>query len=110
MFTTVLTPVRDLDVARPVWVALLGEPTSDSPYYVGWTHEGDEVGLVPGGHEQGLTGPTPYRRVDDVAATATALVAAGATLVQEPRDVGGGRQVALVDDAEGNRFGLVQDA
>lgn len=109
MFTTVLTPVQDLDAAKPVWVALLGEPTSDSPYYVGWTRDGQEVGLVPGGHQQGLVGPTPYWLVDDLDATTKALVAAGGTVRQEPRDVGGGRLVALVADAEDHLFGLMQD-
>ena len=110
MFRTVLTPVRDVDAAKTVWVALLGEPTTDSPYYVGWTRDGEEVGLVPGGHQQGLTGSTPYRHVTDAAATIEALVAAGATVKQEPRDVGSGRLVALVADAEDNLVGVIQDA
>jgi predicted enzyme related to lactoylglutathione lyase len=110
MFRTVLTPVQDLDAVKPVWVALLGEPTTDSPYYVGWTLDGQEVGLVPGGHRQGLVGPTPYRHVDDVAATSEALVAAGGTVKQAPQDVGGGRLVALVADAEAHLVGLIQDA
>ena len=109
MFKTVLTPVQDVDAAKPAWVALLGEPTTDTPYYVGWTSGGQEVGLVPGGHRQGLTGPTPYWHVDDIAATSAALVAAGGTVTQEPQDVGGGRLVALVSDAEDNLFGLIQD-
>ena len=109
MFTTVLTPTRDLDATKPVWVALLGEPTTDSPYYVGWTKDGQEVGLVPGGHQQGLVGPTPYWHVADIAATTDAVVAAGGALKQEPRDVGGGRLVALVADAEDNLFGVMQD-
>jgi hypothetical protein len=71
MFRTVLTPVQDLDAVKPVWVALLGEPTTDSPYYVGWTVDGQEVGLVPGGDRQGLVGPTPYWHVDDIAATSS---------------------------------------
>ena len=109
MFKTVLTPVKDLDAAKATWSVLLGEPTSDSPYYVGWTLEDQEVGLVPGGHSQGLIGPTPYWHVDDIAATSAALVAAGGTEQQAPQDVGGGRLVALVTDGEGNLFGLIQD-
>lgn len=110
MFTTVLTPVQDLDAVKPVWVALLGEPTTDSSYYVGWTLDGQEVGLVPGGHRQGLVGPTPYRHVDDIVATSEAIVAAGGVVKQAPQDVGGGRRVALVADAEDHQFGLMQDA
>ena len=37
-----------------------------------------------------------------------ALVAAGATVVDEPKDVGGGKLVASVKDADGNVTGLVQ--
>ena len=109
MFKTVLTPVHDVDVVKPVWTALLGEPTSDAPYYVGWTLDGQEVGLVPNGHQQGLVGPTPYWHVDDIEATSKALVAAGGTEKQAPQDVGGGRLVALMADTEDNLFGLIQD-
>ena len=47
MFKTVLTVVDDLDAAKAVWTALLGDPTNDSPYYVGWTDGDHEVGLTP---------------------------------------------------------------
>jgi predicted enzyme related to lactoylglutathione lyase len=110
MFSTVLTPVQDLDAVKPVWVALLGQPTTDSPYYVGWTLDGQEIGLVPGGDRQGMVGPTPYRHVEDITATSEALVAAGGTVKQAPQDVGGGRRVALVSDAEDHLVGLIQDA
>ena len=109
MFKTVLTPVKDTEAAKAAWSALLGEPTNDTPYYVGWTIEGQEVGLVPNGHQQGLLGPTPYWHVDDIEAASKAIVAAGGTQKQAPQDVGGGRLVALVTDAEGNQFGLIQD-
>ncbi len=109
MFKTVLTPVQDLDAAKATWAALLGEPTNDSPYYVGWTLDGQEVGLVPDGHRQGLVGPTPYWHVDDIKAASAAIVGAGGTQKQAPQDVGGGRLVALVTDAEDNLFGLIQD-
>ena len=109
MFKTVLTPVHDVDAVKPVWAALLGEPTSDAPYYVGWTLDGQEVGLVPNGHQQGMVGPTPYWHVDDIEATSKALVAAGGIEKQAPQDVGGGRLVALMADAEDNLFGLIQD-
>ena len=66
MFKTVLTPVHDIDTTKATWTALLGDPTSDTPYYVGWTFDGQEVGLVPNGHQQGMVGPTPYWHVDDI--------------------------------------------
>ncbi|MFD1045199.1 VOC family protein [Kibdelosporangium lantanae] len=45
---TVLHPVTDLAKAKEVYSALLGvEPTADSPYYVGYEAEGQQIGLVP---------------------------------------------------------------
>lgn len=109
MFKTILTPVTDVDAVKATWTALLGEPASDTAYYVGWSLDGQEVGLVPNGHQQGMTGPTPYLHVDDIAATMASLVAAGATERRAPQDVGGGRLVALVTDAEDHIVGLIQD-
>ena len=109
MFKTVLTPVQDVDAAKAIWSALLGEPTNDSPYYIGWTLDDQEVGLVPNGHEQGMTGPTPYWHTDDIEKASAAIVEAGGSQQQAPHDVGGGRLVALVADAEGNQIGLIQD-
>jgi predicted enzyme related to lactoylglutathione lyase len=37
------------------------------------------------------------------------VTAAGATVKDEPRDVGGGRLVATVTDLDGNVLGLMQD-
>ncbi len=109
MFKTVLTPVQDLDATKATWTALLGEPTSDTPYYVGWTVDGQEIGLVPG-DAQGMSGATPYWHTDDIAAAVRSVVGAGGTEKRAPQDVGGGRLVGLVADNEGHVFGLIQDA
>ena len=109
MFKTILTPVNDLDATKATWTALLGEPTNDSPYYVGWTFDDHEVGLTPAGNQQDLTGPTAYWHTDDIEAALKAVVAAGGTEKQAPQDVGEGRLVALVADNEDNLIGLVQD-
>src|SRR4051812_31959293 len=94
---TILYPVTDLAKAKTIFGALLGaEPIADAPYYVGYRVAGQDIGLVPNGDRQGLMGPTPYWTVDDIQASLQALVAAGAQTVQEPRDVGGGKLVALV--------------
>jgi len=106
---TVLYPVRDLDGAKALFTALFGfGPHADAPYYVGFSVDGSEIGLVPGGHDQGMTGPVPFFDVEDLQATLAALTAAGATVVQEPTEVGGGLQVARVVDTEGNDIGLRQ--
>ena len=66
--------------------------------------------LAPNGHAQGMTGPVAYWHVGDVVATVQALVGAEATSLQEPTDVGGGKPVASVQDADGNVIGLIQPA
>jgi predicted enzyme related to lactoylglutathione lyase len=105
---TVLHPVTDLEKAKPVYTALLGvEPMADAPYYVGYEAEGQQIGLVPGGG--GMTSPVAYWHVADIEAKLAEVTAAGATLKESPRDVGGGRLVATFTDPDGNVLGLIQD-
>ncbi len=107
---TILYPVKDVDAAKAVFTRLFGvDPHVDSPYYIGFQVDDKEIGLVPNGEQQGLTGPTVYYAVDDIAGTIQTLQGAGAEMRQEPRDVGGGRLVAVVTDADGNAIGLLQD-
>ncbi|MEU4241776.1 VOC family protein [Actinoplanes sp. NPDC026619] len=107
---TVLHPVADLGKAKAVYAALLEtQPSADSEWYVGFDVAGQHIGLVPGGGPQGLTGPTAYWHVDDIEAKLAEVTAAGATVKDQPNDVGGGRLVASFTDADGNLLGLVQD-
>jgi predicted enzyme related to lactoylglutathione lyase len=107
---TVLHPVTDLDQAKAVFTALLGMPPQhDAPYYVGYEAAGQHIGLVPGGAQQGMTSPVAYWHVADIEAKLAEVTAAGATVKDAPRDVGGGRLVATVTDADGNVLGLLQD-
>ena len=107
---TVLHPVSDLAAAKPVYTALLGvEPTADADYYVGYDAEGQHIGLVPGGGPQGMTSPIAYWHVGDIEAKLAEVTAAGASVKDAPRDVGGGRLVASFTDLDGNVLGLVQD-
>jgi len=104
---TVLHPVTDLAAAKAVYTALLGlEPQTDSPYYVGYEVEGQQIGLVPGGDS---TSPVAYWHVPDIEAKLAEVTAAGAAVKQQPRDVGGGRLVATFTDPDGNVLGLIQD-
>jgi len=106
---TVLYPVRDVEAAKLLFTELFGEvPHVDSPYYVGFSVSGAEIGLVPQGHDQGMSGPIAYYDVDDISTTIGALVAKGATMIQPPTDVGAGLLVAKVRDADGNDVGLKQ--
>ena len=107
---TVLHPVTDLDKAKAVYTALLGaEPQHDAPYYVGYDTEGQHIGLVPNGAQQGMTSPVAYWHVPDIEAKLAEVTAAGATVKDPPRDVGGGRLVATFTDPDGNVLGVLQD-
>ncbi|MFD7846441.1 VOC family protein [Nocardia sp. NPDC059764] len=107
---TVLHPVADLAAAKTVYAALLGlEPQTDSPYYVGFEAEDQHIGLVPAGSPQSPESPVSYWHVADIEAKVAALTAAGATVQQAAREVGGGRLVATVTDLDGNVLGLIQD-
>ncbi|MFI9424811.1 VOC family protein [Streptomyces achromogenes] len=107
---TIIYPVKDLDRAKALFGALLGvEPYAEEPYYVGYKAAGQDVGLDPSGHAKGMTGPVPYWHVTDLRERLAALLAAGAELLQDAQDVGGGRLIAFVKDPDGNHLGLLQD-
>jgi predicted enzyme related to lactoylglutathione lyase len=107
---TVLHPVSDLGKAKAVYSALIGiPPQSDADFYVGYEAEGQHIGLVPGGGPQGMSSPVAYWHVSDIEAKLAEVTAAGATVHEPPRDVGGGRLVATVTDHDGNVLGLIQD-
>ena len=107
---TVLHPVSDLAAAKAVYTALLGvAPQADAPYYVGFDVEGQHTGLVPGGGQEAMTSPVAYWHVGDIEAKLAEVTAAGATVKDPVRDVGGGRLVATVTDPDGNVLGLLQD-
>jgi predicted enzyme related to lactoylglutathione lyase len=106
----VLHPVTDLEKAKAVYTALLGlPPQADSSYYVGYDAAGQHIGLVPGGGPQGMTSPVAYWQVPDIEAKLAEVTAAGASLKDPVRDVGGGRLVATFTDPDGNVLGLLQD-
>ena len=107
---TVLHPVSDLAAAKAVYTALLGiEPQADSAYYVGYDTAGQHIGLVPKGGPQAMTSPVAYWHVADIEAKLAEVTAAGATVKDSPREVGGGRVVASFTDPDGNVLGLIQD-
>lgn len=107
---TVLHPVSDLATAKAMYTALLGvEPQADGPYYVGYEAEGQQIGLVPGGGPQGMTSPVAHWHVSGIEAKLAEVTAAGATVKEPPRNVGGGRLVATITDPDGNVLGLIQD-
>ena len=105
--STVIYPVKDIAKAKEVFRELLGvEPYADAPYYVGFKVGNQDIGLDPNGHQEGMTA---YYHVDDIKKSLKLLVDAGAKTLQETRDVGGGRLIASIKDADGNIIGLIQD-
>ncbi len=76
---TVIYPVKDLAKAKTLYGKLVGvEPYMDEAYYVSFNVEGQDVGLDPHGHSQGMTGPVGYWHVDDIKESLKALLDAGA--------------------------------
>ena len=107
---TIIYPVRDLAQAKTLYARLLGvEPYMDEPYYVGFDVDGQDIGLDPNGHSQGMTGPVCYWHVGDIEERLQALLDTGAETHQGVRDVGGGKLIATVKDADGNMIGLINE-
>ncbi len=106
---TIIYPVKDLAKAKAIFNTLLdAEPIMDQPYYVGYKVAGQDIGLDPNGFKNGMTGPLTYFHVSDVKKTLQSLLEAGTQIQQDVRDVGGGKLVASVKDADGNVVGILQ--
>jgi len=106
---TVIYPVKDIAQAKRLYGTLLGvEPYADAAYYVGFRVGDQEIGFDPNGHAKGMTGPVGYWQVDDIQKSLQLLLEAGAQVLQAVEDVGGGKLIALVKDADGNISGLIQ--
>ena len=103
-------PVSNLVQAKTLSRTLLGvEPYTDEAYYVGFRVADQEIGLDPHGHRKGMTGPVGYWEVNDIQTSLQQLLEAGAQPLQAVQDVGGGKLIASVKDADGNNIGLTQN-
>jgi hypothetical protein len=61
---TIILAVKDIARAKTLFRNLFGvEPYADQPYYVGFGFGGQEIGLDPNGHKDGMTA---YFDVDDI--------------------------------------------
>jgi|SRR5579864_1720661 len=108
---TIIYPVKDVGQAKKLFGTLLGSaPAVDGPYYVGFTIGEQHIGLLPNGALQGMNAPLGYFHVDDIKKALDELVKEGAQIQQQVKDVGAGRLVASVKDADGNSIGLIQSA
>lgn len=100
----IVYPVKDLAAAKTLYSKFLGvEPYMDGEYYVGYRLGNLEFGLDPNGQAV-----IAYTDTADIKSELQALVDAGATVSQEPKDVGGGLLIAQAKDADGNVLGLRQ--
>jgi predicted enzyme related to lactoylglutathione lyase len=102
-------PVKDIARAKTLYSKLLGiEPYLDGAYYVGFRIGDQEIGLDPNGHSTGMTAPVGYWHVNDIKKSLQILLDAGAQMQQEVKDVGEGKLIASVKDADSNIIGLIQ--
>jgi predicted enzyme related to lactoylglutathione lyase len=105
--TLMVYPVRDLEKAKAFYVRFLdAEPYVDSAWYVGYKAGNLEVGLDP----NSTVGPVAYTDVKDIKISLQAMIGAGAEVVQDAREVGGGLLIAQVRDTDGNIVGLRQQS
>src|SRR5262245_60795652 len=101
---TVIYHVNDLQRAKAWYAsAFLQQPYFDEPFYVGFSIAGYELGLHPNraASSAGTGGVVAYWRVADIQAALQHFVAAGATVVGQIQDVGGGIKVVEVTDPFG---------
>ena len=104
---TVIYPVKDITQATALFRKFLGvEPYADQPYYVGFKINDQDIGLVPNSPEAGMTA---FYHVDDIKRSLQILLDAGAAIIQDIKNVGGGRLIASVKDKDGNIIGLIQN-
>ncbi len=109
---TVIYHAKNLEEAKHWYTQITGiAPYFDEPFYVGFDINGYELGLDPD-----ATSITPgnqsvaYWAVTDIAARVQQLLQAGASIIKEVQDVGGGIKTAVVADPFGNAIGLIEGA
>jgi predicted enzyme related to lactoylglutathione lyase len=103
---TVLYPVKDMTQATTVFRKFLGvDPYAEQPYYVGFKIGDQDIGLVPNNPEGSVTA---FYHVDDIKNSLQILIDGGASIIQDIKNVGGGRLIASVKDKDDNIIGLVQ--
>ena len=104
---TVIYPVKDITQGKTLFRKLLGvEPYADQPYYVGFKIGDQDIGLIPNVHSSEMT---PFYHVDNIKSSLQVLLDSGAEIMQDIKDVGGGRLVASAKDKDGNIIGLIEN-
>jgi predicted enzyme related to lactoylglutathione lyase len=101
-------PVTDIATAKKWYSTMLSvEPYIDTPQYVGFHGDTYDIGLNPNGYTQGMKGPVAFWKVADIHAAFDRAKGAGATISQEPQQLGSQILGSLVDP-DGILFSFVQ--
>ncbi|MBE9584215.1 VOC family protein [Mucilaginibacter sp. JRF] len=104
---TTIYRVPDLQAAKAWYTkAFEVEPYFDEPFYIGFNIGGYELGLQPDESTLGDNVIT-YWGVTDINTEYNRFIAAGATVHEEPQNVGGEIWVSTVKDPWGNVIGLI---
>jgi lactoylglutathione lyase len=109
---TCIYKVDDIAKAKQWYTNVLTtQPYFDEVFYVGFNVGGYELGLQPleGAVQSKTESVITYWGVNDVAKTFQTLLDAGATVHENPTDVGGEIIVASVKDPWGNIFGIINN-
>lgn len=107
---TVIYAAPDLEKAKKFYSALLGtEPYFDMPFYVGYNVGGFELGLDPNKEGSGEGGSLAYWGVASMTPALEHAKSLGATVSNEPQDVGEGIIVASILDPFGTKLGLIEN-
>jgi len=106
---TCIYRVSDIQQAKQWYTKAFGvEPYFDEAFYVGFNIAGYELGLQP----EESTVPKgesvfTYWGVEDVTSEYKRLLEIGATVFEEPTEVGGGIIVAAIKDPWNNVLGII---
>jgi len=104
---TIIYPVKDINESKTLFRKLLEvEPYADQPYYVGFKVGDQDIGLVPNNPEAGMTA---FYHVHDIKNSLQILLDGGGTIIQDVKNVGGGRLIASIRDKDSNIIGLIQN-
>jgi predicted enzyme related to lactoylglutathione lyase len=103
----IVYPAKELASTKQLFSKFLGvEPYVDGPYYVGYKVGDMEIGLDPNAQN---AGPVTYIDVVDIKSSLQEIMALGATLQQDIKDVARGLLIASVKDKDGNILGFRQN-
>jgi predicted enzyme related to lactoylglutathione lyase len=103
----IVYPGNELASTKQIFSKFLGvEPYVDGPYYVGYKVGDMEIGLDPNAQN---AEPVTYIDVADIRSSLQEMIALGATLLQDVKDVASGLLVASVKDKNGNILGFRQN-